>query len=281
MVSWINPAKDRGESPTFWKLTYPSGQSDYKHSYVNGDLEHPFGLPGVKCDVCGAVYGGGAVRPFECPPKLRTHKNIRDHWPIPRTAHVELQTRVMKELGKGGGVPFVDLRPGDSFQPCYLDIPSTPRADFLWPGLGAFVVNDRLRDLFMQQCPNDIAACPVTLRRIGKGHAASAPPIPPTGEPEDIINEVATYEQPPSDLRYWEIIVLNTSGFPPGGTPKSVCSGCQRPEIGPEREIRMTPEMWNGHAMFLMATTLHIIITDAMRRSIQSVRPTNVAFKAI
>jgi hypothetical protein len=35
----------------FWRLEHPDYDNDYTHSYVNGSLEHPFGLPGfiVRC----------------------------------------------------------------------------------------------------------------------------------------------------------------------------------------------------------------------------------------
>jgi hypothetical protein len=40
----------------FWRLRNPDYDSDYKRSYINGQLEHPFGLPGVRCDVSVGPY---------------------------------------------------------------------------------------------------------------------------------------------------------------------------------------------------------------------------------
>jgi hypothetical protein len=43
----------------------PDYGSDYRYSYINGSLEHRFGLPGVDCDVCGQTWGGSRVLPYE------------------------------------------------------------------------------------------------------------------------------------------------------------------------------------------------------------------------
>lgn len=276
------PSLDRkvASVATFWRLAHPEYRSDYKHSYINGSLEHPFALPGVCCDVCGATWGGSRILAQECPPKFPQHKNLRDRWPISRTDHAKLQRELMTALGTKG-VPFVDLRPGDDFQPCFLDVPSRPRADFLWSGLGSFVVTDRVRDLLLRMAVNDIPVCPVTLRKIGKRKAKLPPPMPSTGEPEDIINEVPLLDDPSTVGSYSEVVVLHESGFPPGGTPISVCSGCRRPEIGRNREFRMTAEMWNGQSIFFMATTLYVIVTDGLKQAIESLRPTNIIFKPV
>jgi hypothetical protein len=40
----------------------------------------------------------------------------------------------------------------------------------------------------------------------------------------------------------------------------------------------MTMEMWTGHSIFILAPTLHVLITDDLRKSIRHLRPTNVDF---
>lgn len=264
----------------FWIISHPNYDSDYRFTYINGSLERPFGLPGVKCDICGSTWGGGRVLAHECPPKFQQDKNLREGWPISRTEHAKLQRELMAAIGIDGE-PFIDLRPGDDFQPGYLDVPSRPTADFLWPGLRSFVVSDRVRDLLLREAGNDVAVRPVIMRKIGKRDANLPPPMPSTGEPEDMINEAALLDQASAAGSYSEFLVLHESGFPPGGTPISVCSGCRRPEIGPNRQLKMTPEMWKGEAIFFMATTLHVIVTDKLKKSIESIRPTNVIFEAV
>lgn len=80
----------------FWRIRESLEHvSDYKHSYVNGSLEHPYGLPGVNCDVCGDTWGGSRILPFECPESFRRHKNITERWPISRAEHETLQKNLM------------------------------------------------------------------------------------------------------------------------------------------------------------------------------------------
>ena len=62
----------------FWRLEAPEYDSDYRQTYINGSLEHPFGLPGVRCDVCQQTWGGSRILPFECPASLRGHRNLTD-----------------------------------------------------------------------------------------------------------------------------------------------------------------------------------------------------------
>jgi Protein of unknown function (Gmx_para_CXXCG) len=265
----------------FWRLTHPEYESgDYSHTYINGSLEHPFGLPGVNCDVCGGTWGGSRYLPLLCPKSLRRLNNIREGWAIARTEHTVLQRRVMRELHIRGK-PFAALRPGDVFQPSFLDVPSHPRADFLWASIGTLVVSERIKRLLVSACSKDVAACPVTLRKVGRRSPRLEPIEPESGEPEDMLKELPTYRRPTGVGKYFEIIIKNESGYPRGGTPKRICAGCQRPTIGENRKFRMTPKMWKGNNIFYMATTLYIIATDDLRQRVERLRPTNVCFERI
>src|SRR5215813_3464579 len=130
----------------FWRLTHPDYQSDYEQSYTNGGLDHPYGLPGVSCTVCHQTWGGSRILPFECPVPLRNHRHLQERWPISLEQHRALQLEVQNELRRVG-VVAPRLYPGDDFQPCYLDIPSIPRADLIWACLGSVVVSKRIRTL--------------------------------------------------------------------------------------------------------------------------------------
>lgn len=263
----------------FWRISSPEYESDYKHSYINGSLVHPFGLPGVKCDVCGDTWGGSRILPFDCPQRFQRHANIMDGWPVTRAEHGSLQRDLLATL-RIQGDPFVALHPGDAFQPCFLDVPSHPRADFLWASLGSLIVSQRIRDLLVTCWTDDIVACPVGLRKIGKREATLPPPIPSTGEPEDMINEVPLVPEPSEAGPYFEILLQKESGFPPGGAPVKICPGCRRLDIDDStRELRMTSEMWKGDHIFFLATTLYVIVTDDVRQRLQGLRPTNVVFE--
>src|SRR5262245_37539766 len=138
----------------FWRLTHPEYDSDYSHTFINGDLEHPFGLPGVECDVCGATWGGSRRLTVKCPTQLRRLDAMTERWPIARVEHEDLQRKTMRAL-RMRGVPFVDLQPGDDFQPSFLDVPSRPSADFLWASLGTLVVSERIKRFLDKACPKD------------------------------------------------------------------------------------------------------------------------------
>ena len=265
----------------FWRIESPEYDSDYKHTYVNGSLEHPYGLPGVECDVCGDTWGGSRILPFECPESFRHHEKINNRWPISRAEHEALQKELMAILPIQGN-PFFGLRPGDDFQPCFLDVPSRPRADFLWSSIGSLLVSERIKNALVEFCPSDIAVCPVTSRKIGKREAKLPPPIPSTGEPEDMIDEVPILRDTSEIAPYFEVLILKESEYPPGGTPTRVCPGCRRPDVDSStRVLRMTPEMWKGHNIFFLATTLYVVITDKLRERLVRHRPTNVFFEAI
>lgn len=262
----------------FWKIDSPAYESDYRHSYINGGLEYPFGLPGVDCDVCGKTWGGSRILSCECPESLKSLKHFKNRWPVSRDEHSALQQQLFAALGTNGE-PFIDLCPGDTLQPCYLDIPSRPHADFLWPYLGVLVVSERIRDVFLNTCGDEIAVRPIVLRKVGKRKAKLPPPIPTTGEPEDIINEVPLLSDPAGVGPYYQIIPLNESEYPRDRLPKIRCAGCQRVDVKyvyPLPGIRMAPDMWKGHSIFYIGSTLYIVVTDEVREALLRYRPTNV-----
>ena len=265
----------------FWRIKSPDYESDYKHSYINGSLDHPFGLPGVVCDVCGNTWGGSRILPYDCPAAFHRHKNITERWPITRKEHAALQTELLRVLPVNGK-PFSALRPGDDFQPSFLDVPSRPRADFLWPSLGSLVVSERIKNALVESWPNDVIACPVGLRKIGKREARLAPPIPSTGEPEDMIHEVTLSTDVSQIGPYFEILIQKESAYPPGGTPLSTCAGCGRPNVdNSTRRLQMTSQMWKGDHVFFLATTLHVVIMNEVREQLKTIRPTNVQFEEL
>src|SRR6476646_4473178 len=108
----------------FWRLAQPH-YSDYEAAHINGALEHPYGLPGVHCDVCAQTWSYSRNLPYVCPERLRSTKGFTNPWPVPRADHEALQTQLMRELSIDGH-PFVDFRPGDDLQPCFLDVPTRP-----------------------------------------------------------------------------------------------------------------------------------------------------------
>jgi Protein of unknown function (Gmx_para_CXXCG) len=265
----------------FWRIESPEYDSDDKHTSVNGSLEHPFGLPGVACDVCGDRWGGSRILPFDCPESFRHHEKLTNRWPISRAEHEALQKELMASIPFQGH-PFIGLRPGDDFQPCFLDVPSRPRADFLWSSIGSLVVSERIKNALVESCAADIAVCPVTIRKIGKREAKLPLPMPSPGKPAGMIDEVPILKDTSAIGPYFEVLILKESEYPPSGTPTRLCPGCRRPDVASStRELRMTPDMWKGDTIFFLATTLYVVITDELRERLVRHRPTNAFFEEI
>ena len=102
------------------------------------------------------------------------------------------------------------------------------------------------------------------------------------GRTERYIDQVPILKDTSTVGPYFEVLILNDSGYPPGGTPKGVCVGCGRQQIDSSaRELRMTPDMWQGQNIFLLATTLYVVITNELREHLTRERPTNVIFEEI
>ena len=261
----------------FWRITSPKYTSDYSHTRINGSLSHPESLPGVKCDVCGETWGGSRILP-DLAPTVVTRRRSKGVCPIPLGQFDALREEAEAQIRREG----LRLMPGDRFQPAVLDVPSIPRADFLWGSLGSLVVSSRVRGLFTEKCGAALALAEVKLGKIGKKEARLPAPIPSTGEPEDLITDA----KPLSDLSsvgpYFEAIPTSESGWPPGGAPVSVCFGCLRPQVDQQtRQLVMRADMWRGVPIFYLATTLWIIVSDDLKKEIEFLSPTNVRFERL
>lgn len=263
----------------FWELLHPEYESDYQFTHINGILDHPFGMPGVQCDICGETWGGGHILPIECPNSLRSHKQIKEGWPIPIEQFIVLRQKIEEQLVKID-ISSPVLEPGDSFQPAYLDIPSRPMADFLWASGKSLVVSKRVKDLFESLRVSRVACCPIVLRKIGKRQATLPAPIPTTGEPEDIIADVPLLEQAKSVGPYFELVVEAESGYAPGTEPLSTCLRCGR-ETFPKNVARdvMIESMWNGTDIFFLASSYITVVTDKLKGELEKIGATNVDFK--
>ena len=237
---------------SFWRLQEPEYDSEDEFYRHNGSLEHPFGLPGVTCDVCGRTWGGSRVLPFACPIELRERTELLNRWPIPGPQHRSLREEVAALLRAEGHSPPT-LLPGDGLQPGYLNVPSAPPGDFLWASLGSVVVSRRMRDLLAALAGSHVEFVAVTPRSISPG-----------------LSKVGDY---------FEMIVLAESGLPHGVPELITCAGCQRPSYDDSaRVLRMFPDMWRGAPIFLLATTLLIVVTEDVRRALDEAGASNVAF---
>jgi hypothetical protein len=118
------------------------------------------------------------------------------------------------------------------------------------------------------------------LERVGR-RPATAALRSSGGEPEDVLRRIPPAEDPGGLPRYWYATVTGTSELPPGVDPASVCAECGRavvPAFGSARRILFESRMWRGQDASLLATTLHVIVTDRVRRALEQLGATNVRF---
>jgi len=267
---------------SFWRLHQPENDSDYTDTYTNGNLEHPFALPGVKCEHCGQTWGGTAILPYELPAEFQSLEQLRNSWPISAREHAVLRRRVLAAL-RAAGASIGELPMGATFQPAYLDVPSRPEADFLWSGLGSVVVSERIRDTMAGAAVSGCEFVRVIPRKIGKRQATRRPLIPKSGEPEDLLAAMIQVVEDPSEIPpYYELVVTAQSKHPPGAEPDWRCDLCGRGTYDADlRRLVMEPPMWNGQDVFFLATTLWIIVTDRVKTLLEPLRPTNLSFGAM
>lgn len=262
----------------FFRMRSPEYASDSLDLYINGSLEHIYRLPGVSCVACRATYGGSRILTDSAPPQIHNDKRFMSRWPVSDEEHAALQKEVAGYLKKEC-VSFVTFRPGDNFQPAYLDIPSKPAVDFLWPNIRSFVVSEKMKTMVFDELSEHVEIVPVQLRKIGKQNAKSPPAIPDAGKPDSNNHESEHINPDDSVGPYYQILVRSESDYPKRGAPVSVCSVCKREYIEDEnRELIMREEMWLGQQIFFLRTTLHIVVTETLAEKIKKTHASNVDF---
>lgn len=252
----------------FWRLHHPAYQSATVERLLNGDLTHPHRLPGIKCGECGHTWSGSRMLPYVLPEPFRDRVELREPWPIDDVAHRRLRDALLREL-RAAGASIEVLRPGDAFQPAILDVAEAPDADFVW-GAESVVVSERVHDVLTTVPIKGATLAPVTCRIGRRTHASK--------RASSVVADDALETPSP----YYELIVLAESGFPPGVEPVRYCASCGRRSFDHERrQMVMLPEMWHGEQVFLLATTLWIVITDPVRQMLDMLKPTNVEFRSL
>lgn len=254
--------------PRFWHLTAPN-YSDYHDTYINGTVSHPFTIPGIRCETCGQTWMETVrVLPIECPEAIR---DIFPPDPITFSKFEEIRNAICAATGCSPR----DLRPGISLLPSSMEVPSHPQADFLWGSLGSLVVSARVKNCFASAGFSGLALVPMTISKVGQRSAKLPPPIPESGEPDDIM-ELAN-RAPGSDIgQYFEAIVTADSKRVKGTEPSSVCKVCGFEQWSPPHHWAMEESLWNGTDVFFMAPTSMIFVTDRVKVRLVEIGATNV-----
>ncbi|MGR9035650.1 MAG: hypothetical protein ACU83O_03555 [Gammaproteobacteria bacterium] len=176
-------------------------------------------------------------------------------------------------------VSFETFRPGDNFQPAYLDIPTEPTADFLWPNIRSFVISERMKQMVFDKLSGDVEIVPIQLRKVGRRNATAAPVKGDSEEPKSGFHEAGFTDYRDSIGSYYQVLVRSESDYPKGGMPVSVCPVCKREAIDDQkRELTMTEKMWRGQPIFFLRTTLYIVVTEPLAEKIRKMQASNVAF---
>jgi hypothetical protein len=257
----------------FFRMQSPEYSSNSQDLQINGNLEYVYRLPGLTCAACGATYGGSRILSISAPPQIRNDQRFMSRWPISEVEHAALQQELAGYLEEEL-VSFVTFRPGDNLQPAYLDIPSKPTADFLWPNIRSFVVSERMKKMVFDELSDDVEIVPVQMRKVGK--------LPLT-VPVSAKTGAIQYAEPgnPDDSigTYYQILVRSESDYPTGGKPVSNCPLCKHKFIDDEkRQLIMKEEMWSGQQIFFLKTTLHVVVTEPLAEKIKSMQASNVDF---
>jgi hypothetical protein len=256
----------------FFRMQSPRYNSDSQDLSINGNLEYVYRFPGVSCNACKATYGGSRILTLEAPPQIRTDQRFRSRWPITEQEHAAMQREVAAYLDTDCAA-FETFRPGDNFQPAYYDNPSLPHTDFLWPNIRSFVVSARMKRIVFDELVGDVEIVPISPRKVGKRNGGA---LPAPLDPDDPQNHI---RGPETIKPYYQILVRSESDYPKGGSPVSVCPVCKHETIDDEkRELVMREEMWRGQPIFLLRTTLYVIVTETLAEKIQRAGASNVDF---
>jgi hypothetical protein len=141
------------------------------------------------------------------------------------------------------------------------------------------VVSDRMR-LFFEQLGSDVLSIePVQSRKVGAARPTLPAPIPDSGEPEDLLT--GTIILAPEPPRYFELVVTAESAMPHGANHRPPCRACGRVELEGARELWLNDDMARGEPLFVLATTLWLIVTDPFKRELERLDPSNVRFSPV
>jgi hypothetical protein len=274
----------------FWQIDSPL-ENDYKAVQRNGMLEHPYRLPTVDCEKCGAMVGDFArVLPFECPvAMLEAELLCNDEVRITMKEFRALAKKMSRELPKGA---IKKLVPHAYFQPGFLTVPAMPEDDFLWSslrsGLRAMLVSERVWRVLKKARLAEVEFYPCVLKSVGARSPKSRPRIAESGEPEAILEEFIPVKKLPR-ISYFQVLISAEAEYPPGSEPSEVCDLCGE-EIRPDWKAKeaawkklnneLIGSLAKGLDLFRMPGKGMVFVTDKLKTLLENeLSATNVRFR--
>lgn len=226
-----------------WRIKEPDYRTELEERANNGTIKFPFGLPGVKC--CG-TWGGCDLLDRECPTELRKLRGLTDVWPVMPEELEELRSKLRRFSGFES-LGITDLTPGMRFLPPRFSPPKINDNDFLWPASEAPVVSLRIAALLGRCCPNSFVGIPI---------------------PEH------------SD---WILLAIKSRTLPPiERRSDRICPRCGHPnKISAPTDLVILEDMIPEGDMFILDTTLHILISNQLKQQLDEAGARNVAFVPI
>jgi hypothetical protein len=270
----------------FWQIRAPH-YSDYHRTFVNGQVKYTFGLPGIECSACGHTWLSSVrVIPFSLPATFRSTIYTK-RGPVDLTTFRAISEELRHVLAPAHPeVADFEFAPGQNLLPGVLDISSRPEADFLWAGWCP-VVSGRVRESLEHHGVTGTRFFPATLGKIGTRSTKLPPPIPSSGEPEDIMTHARRRKTTEADVpNYHHMVICGESKWPDYLSIESECEVCGfRSYVPPgpmyRPEWNMLDTMWAGTDVFRLLPTSMPVVTDSVRRIIEGLAPTNVAYDPI
>lgn len=250
----------------FYILREPSNCSDYEFVWVNGEGGQDVLMPGVDCSVCGNTRGlEGGLLPYRLPAALEKELHELDGWPISETEHRALRERVERGL-RELHPDMPPMPPGPSFPPIGWMVPSRPDGDLFW-GAG-LVVSARLARALEAIDASGFALIPIDTVMVGEGSPADRPPIPTSGEPDDLV-DLATRRLAEGEP-YFVLSVLTEGSLNSRMQKQPACEGCgyaevKRGSVWEDWEI-WEDSIWPGTDTFHFPTTNYVVITERIAK---------------
>jgi hypothetical protein len=227
-----------------WKISRPEYSHARRiHVANNGILEIPFGLPGVSCCVTWSSYG--TIEKF-LPQELECIKDFKDVSPVSIDRFLVLR-QILKQHPDFNDIDESLLKPGFKFRNTIFKSPDIEENDLLWPRAGNPLVSFRIARLLLELCPGDVTLHPLK-----------------------------------SDVN-WTFLGIRSKSFPPiERISTEYCGLCGRGnKISASSKFELHVNMLPKSEIFILDTTLHIIVTNRLMMALKSVKAKNIEFEEL
>lgn len=263
----------------FFLMEQPQTDSDYADIWINGLAQAKHGLPGVQCSVCGETRTWlSGVRPQRLPDDLLSEHDFTDLRPVPDPEYRALRKKVEAAL-RAGDPDIGPLEGGETFTPLKWSLPSRPDGDVFWAMLGSPIVSGRAALALQASGASGFSLIPVETVRHGTRPASDEPPIPESGEPEDLCD----LAQVAPDGGEFFLLSITGEGNPGAGMHiQPACPGCGNVEIEREDGWDLWDDsIWAGADMFHYPSTRYAIVTERIAGLFADLGAGNVDFRRL